>query len=167
MAIAGSCWGGIPTAVLPLCIFIYMLGGEGDDRGWDGWIASPTPWTQVWASSGSWWWIGNPGVLQSMELQSRTRLSDWTELNAYKMFKIHGVCCYSLPWIRNLVHGCKHHNNIMWTNSLSFYWHLLLQVTIISKQDHYNSLPHLLCLYNPFLVQSDFLNTPITYNLPV
>ena len=42
---------------------------EGDDRGWDGWMASPTRWTWVWASSGSWWWIGKPGVLQSMGSQ--------------------------------------------------------------------------------------------------
>ena len=56
-------------------------GGEGDDRGWDGWMASPTQWTWVWASSGSWWWTGKPGVLQSMGLQSQTRLSYWTELN--------------------------------------------------------------------------------------
>ena len=40
--------------------------GEGDDRGWDGWMASPTRWTWVWASSGSWQWTGKPGVLQSM-----------------------------------------------------------------------------------------------------
>ena len=40
--------------------------GEGDDRGWDGRIASPTRWTWVWASSGSWWWTGKPGMLQSM-----------------------------------------------------------------------------------------------------
>ena len=38
---------------------------EGDDRGWDGWIASLTWWTWVWASSRSWWWTGKPGVLQS------------------------------------------------------------------------------------------------------
>ena len=38
------------------------------DRGWDGWIASPTQWTWVWVSSGSWWWTGNPGMLQSMRL---------------------------------------------------------------------------------------------------
>ena len=51
-----------------------------DDRGWDGWMASPTQWTWVWASSGSWWWSGKPGVLQSMRLQ-RVR-HDWaTELN--------------------------------------------------------------------------------------
>ena len=38
-------------------------GREGDDRGWDGWMASPTRWTWVWVSSGSWWWTGRPGVL--------------------------------------------------------------------------------------------------------
>ena len=40
--------------------------GEGDNREWDGWMASPTQWTWVWASSRSWWWTGKPGVLQSM-----------------------------------------------------------------------------------------------------
>ena len=45
----------------------------------DGWMASPTRWTWVWASSGSWWWIGKPGMLQSVA-RSRKRLSDWTEL---------------------------------------------------------------------------------------
>ena len=41
-------------------------GGEGDDRGWDGWMASPTQSTWVWVNSGRWWWTGRPGVLQSM-----------------------------------------------------------------------------------------------------
>ena len=55
-------------------------GGEGDDRGWDGWMASPTQWTWVWVDSGSWWWTGRPGVPQFMGLQ-RVR-HDWaTELN--------------------------------------------------------------------------------------
>ena len=54
--------------------------GEGDDRGWDGWMASPTQWTWVWASSGSWWWTGKPGVLQSMGSQRAGHY--WaTELN--------------------------------------------------------------------------------------
>ena len=52
-----------------------------DDRGWDGWITSLPWWTWVWASSGSQWWTGNPGMLQSMELQSQTQLSNGTELN--------------------------------------------------------------------------------------
>ena len=57
-------------------------GGEGDDRGWDGWMASLTRWTWVWVNSGSWWWTGRPGVLWFMGLQkSQTRLSNWTELN--------------------------------------------------------------------------------------
>ena len=55
-------------------------GREGDDKGWDGWMTSPTQWTWVWASSRSWWWTGRPVVLQSMRLQ-RVR-HDWlTELN--------------------------------------------------------------------------------------
>ena len=54
--------------------------GEGDDRGWDGWMASSTPWTWVWVNYRSWWWSGSPGMLQSME--SRRGGHDWeTELN--------------------------------------------------------------------------------------
>ena len=44
-------------------------GGEGGDRGWDGWMASPTQWTWVWVSFGSWWWTGKPGMLQTMGSQ--------------------------------------------------------------------------------------------------
>ena len=55
-------------------------GGEGEDRGWDGWMASLTRWTWVWVNSGSWWWTGRPGVLRFMGSQ-RVR-HDWvTELN--------------------------------------------------------------------------------------
>ena len=60
----------------PWCWERLKAGGEGDDRGWDGWTASLILWTWVWASSGGWWWKGNPGVLQSMGSQSRTGLSD-------------------------------------------------------------------------------------------
>ena len=41
-------------------------GGEGDNRGWDGWMASLTRWTWVWVNSGSWWWTGRPGMLRFM-----------------------------------------------------------------------------------------------------
>ena len=44
-------------------------GGEGNDRGWDGWMASLTRWTWVWVNSGSWWRTGRPGLLQSVGLQ--------------------------------------------------------------------------------------------------
>ena len=53
--------------------------GEGDDRGWNGWMASLTWWTWVWVNSRSWWWTEKPGVLLSMGSQSQTWLSDWTE----------------------------------------------------------------------------------------
>ena len=43
--------------------------GEGDDRGWDGWMASSTQWTWVWVNSGSWWWTGRPAVLWFMGSQ--------------------------------------------------------------------------------------------------
>ena len=53
--------------------------GEGDDRGWDGWMASLTQWTWVWVNSRSWWWTGRPGMLRFMGLQNRTWQSDWTD----------------------------------------------------------------------------------------
>ena len=63
----------------PWCWERLKAGGEGGDRGWDGWIASPTQWTWVWVNSENWWWTGRPDVLQSMGSQ-RVR-HDWaTEL---------------------------------------------------------------------------------------
>ena len=64
----------------PWCWKRLKAGGEGDDRGWDGWMAPPTLWTWVWVSSGSWWWTGKPSVLQSLGLQGVGH--DWVpELN--------------------------------------------------------------------------------------
>ena len=68
--------------MLPMVTSHYA---EGDDRGWHGWMASPTPWTWVWASSRTCWWTGKPGVLQSMG-SHRVR-HDWaTELNWLILF---------------------------------------------------------------------------------
>ena len=85
-----------------------MLGGiggkgEGDNRGWDGYMASPTQWTWVWVNSGSWWWTGRPGVLRFMRSQSRTRLGNWTELNVYipleKGITTHSsILAWRIPW---------------------------------------------------------------------
>ena len=64
----------------PWCWGRLRAGGEGDSRGWDGWMASPTQWTWVWVDSGSWWWTGRPGVLRFMGSQGVRH--DWaTELN--------------------------------------------------------------------------------------
>ena len=67
-----------------------MLGnteaGEGDDRGWDGWMASPTRWAWLWVNSVSWRWTGRPGVLRSKGFQ-RVRhnwatVLNWTEIHS-------------------------------------------------------------------------------------
>ena len=64
-------------------------GGEGDNRGWDSWMVSPTRWTWVWMNSRSWWWTGRPGVLQFMGSQRVGH--DWvTELNWTKSKR---CCC--------------------------------------------------------------------------
>ena len=62
------CWEGLGT------------GGEGDDRGWEGWMASPTRWTWVWVNFRSWWWTARPGMLQFMGSQ-RVGYGWVTELN--------------------------------------------------------------------------------------
>ena len=59
-----------------------LSAGEGDDRGWDGWMVSPTQWTWVWVDPGSWWWTGRPGVLWFMGSQRlghswAIELTDW------------------------------------------------------------------------------------------
>ena len=68
-------------------------GGEGDNRGWDGWMASPTLQTWVWLNSGRWWWTGRPGVLGFMESQRVGHdWLNWTELMAGLMFKFLRNC---------------------------------------------------------------------------
>ena len=70
----------------PWCWETLKAGGEGDNRGWDGWMASLTQWTWVWVDSMSWWWTGRPGVLWFMGSQ-RVGLN-WTELNSHLSFKV-------------------------------------------------------------------------------
>jgi len=61
-------------------------GGEGEDRGWDGWMASLTRWAWVWVNSGSWWWTGRPGVLRFMGLQRIGH--DWATDVIWMLFSI-------------------------------------------------------------------------------
>ena len=73
----------------PWCWERFKTGGEGDNRGWDGWMASPTQWIWVWVSSRCWWWTGRPGLLKSMGSQSVGH--DWaTEMN--------WTCCW-VGWV--------------------------------------------------------------------
>ena len=68
----------------PWCWEGLRAGGEGDNRGWDGWMVSPTRWTWVWVNFGSWWWTGRPGVLRFMGSQG-VRHNWATELNISKI----------------------------------------------------------------------------------
>ena len=81
----------------PWCWKGLGAGGEGDDKGWDGWMASPTQWTWVWVNSRSLWWAGRPGVLWFMGLQRvGHELSDWTELSWTEYF----YCLHSFSFSR-------------------------------------------------------------------
>ena len=96
----------------PWCWEGLGAGGEGDNRGWDGWMASPTWWTWVWVNSGSWWWTGRPGVLQSMGLQWVGH--NWvTELN----------------WMWEL--DCEEH----WAPKNWCFWIVVLEKTVESPLD--------------------------------
>ena len=67
----------------PCCWEKFKAGGEGDNRGWDGWKASPTRWTWVWVNSRSWWWTGRLDMLQFMGSQrvghNWATILNWTE----------------------------------------------------------------------------------------
>ena len=76
----------------PWCWERLKAGGEGDDRGWDGWMASPTQWTWLWVNSWSWWWTGRPGVLPFMGSQ-RVEHNWATELKWTEDIMERGSCC--------------------------------------------------------------------------
>ena len=87
-----------------------LRAGEGDDRGWNGWMASPTQWTWVWVSSGSWWWTEKPGVLQPMGSQTvghdwvselierQTKYSFMDEWSEVKWKSLSLVWLFVMPW---------------------------------------------------------------------
>ena len=87
----------------PWCWEGLGAGGEGDDRGWDGWMASLTWWTWVWVDSGSWRWTGRPGVLRFIGSQRvghdwATELN-WTELKCLAPCKDSVNACWINEWI--------------------------------------------------------------------
>ena len=83
--------------------------GEGNDREWDGWVASPTQWTWVWVNSGSWWWTGRPSMLQSM--WSERVGHEWTtELNwtdrILRLEKWHPTFTTKTWWWMSILQDC-------------------------------------------------------------
>ena len=90
----------------PWCWERLKVGGKGDDRGWDGWMASPIQWTWVWVNSRSWWWTGQPSVLQSMGSQ-RVGHNWVTELNWSS----------PAPPLTSLTHSSKNVTGSAWVRS--------------------------------------------------
>ena len=81
-------WEKLTNLKRPWCWERLRAGGEGDDRGWDGWMVSLIQWKWIWVDSGSWWWTGRPGMLQFMGSQ-RVGHNWVTELN----WTGHGISC--------------------------------------------------------------------------
>ena len=112
-------------------------GGEGDDRGWNSWMASPTQWTWVWVTSGSWWWTKRPNVLLSMGLQRVGH--DWAaELNWIEHCKSWELVIEELPVFLTTV-----------GQGLASWWYILWKSGGCLK---YLSYLH---KSNPFLVQNE------------
>ena len=113
----------------PWCWERLRAGGEGDDRGWDGWMVSPTLCTWVWVNSGSCWWTGKPDVLKSMVSQRVQH--DWaTELNwidgkKIVIFSPHGEkvqFLYSMDGSdKELEKKKPNFTNLQWGNGLIFF----------------------------------------------
>ena len=80
----------------PWCWERWKAGGEGDDRGWDDWMASPTQWTLVWANSVGQWRTGKPGVLWFLGSQRVKHDSDWTATKIPCVY--FSFCCLSCFW---------------------------------------------------------------------
>ena len=86
----------------PRCWERLKAGGEGDDRGWVGWMASPTQWTWVWASSGVWWWTGSlacwsPWGRKESEM---TEWLNWTVFSSsWEFNSSRATAAFSFFWI--------------------------------------------------------------------
>ena len=122
------------------------VGGEGDDRGWDGWMASPTQWTWVWVNSGSWQWTGRPGMLLSMGLQRVGH--DWAiELN-WSEAPWDQKLCFSIYPLTHLPTNLNIHSPNHLSNhhpSIRAYMHLSVH-SFISQPIH--------LFINPFICSS-------------
>ena len=127
----------------PWCWERLKAGAEGGNRGWDGWMASPTQWTWIWVSSGSWWWTEKPGMLQSMGHKKLdiTEWLNWTDLHKYN--------CIGLSlWIfHTIILRCESESvscSVLF-NSLQLHWlqptRLLCHWTYPGKNTEWEVMP--------------------------
>ena len=113
----------------PWCWERLKAEGKGDDRGWDGWMASPAQWTWVWASSGSWWCTGKPfHVAIHGVVESQTWLSNWTELIRWVSITISSISSF--------YHKCFSQSSLV--NILNI-WTYILHATLVICLSHYRN----------------------------
>ena len=123
----------------PWCWERLKAGGEGDDRGWDSWMASLTQWTWVWVSSGSWWWTG---ILVCCSPWGRKELDTTEWLN----WPVH-LCAGTS------VHTCVHMN----TYSLQWFPRIKTTFPTIACKVLCDLFPAYLA---PSLISSDYICLP-------
>ena len=117
--------------------------GEGDDRGWDGWMASPTGWTSVWVNSGSWWWTGRPGVVRFIGSQRVGH--DWaTELNWWEKKEQRDYITYS--WFIRIIRRSR---DGIYFKVCFIWWVLLLGSLLILFAWNTFSIPHIQSIWVP------------------
>ena len=108
----------------PWCWDSTKAGGEGDNRGWDSWMASLDHWTWVWVSSGSWWCTGRPGVLQPMGSQSCTWLNDgtvpiWIKIKYFNWNKRNNENLGIPERVKSDIAGILSISRVLWAGSVS------------------------------------------------
>ena len=111
-------------------------GGNGDDRGWDGWMESLTRWTWVWVNSGSWWWTGKPGVLWFMGSQRVGH--DWvTELNwSYQLLWVSSRCAIAGTYGENMFTILRNCQTVFQRSCTIFHYHQKGKFLVLHPYQH-------------------------------
>ena len=148
----------------PWCWERLRAGGEGDDRGWNGRMASPTQWTWVWVDSRSWWWTGRPGMLQFMGSQRVghdwvTELN-WTEPPVWSFTTLNSTDILTTNWLRPSQYFRYHFSHCITAFSI-----FLKRSLWLTHRPYYALFEHVTCqLFNPHNdLMKDTLLLPLLY----
>ena len=115
---------------MPWCWGRLRARGEGGDRGWDGWMASPTQWTWVWVNSESWWWTGRPGVLWSMGSR-RVRHEEFIQIHVHWVSDTFQPCHPLSPPCPPAFSLSKHQSGS--SHQVANYWSFSFSISLSNK----------------------------------